>query len=137
MNSTISDEFAEQIVSTCRTAIGDGLRSVIYFTPDAYDVLYVRRDLYDGDLERVHEAKREVVENERLGFATSEIYADFGEDEEPGLGDYEFTQRVFKNGFLTRILVGDRGVLVTTDGFDLAAFREIVVSVRNLLYEIA
>lgn len=135
MYSDISEQFAEQVVATCRTAIGDDLRTVVYFTPDDYDVLYVREDLYDGDLERVREAKREIVENERLGFATSEMYDGYSENADPGLGGYEFTQRVFRNGFLTRILVDERGVLVTTDGFDQTAAREFVVSVRNLLVE--
>lgn len=137
MYTGITQQLADQIVATCRTAIGDDLRTVIAFTPEEFDVLYVRSDLYDGDLERVRTAKREVVENERLGFATTEMYADFDHlaAGASGIGGYEFTQRVFENGFLTRVLVGDLGILVTTDGFDLNGFREIVVSVQNLLLE--
>jgi hypothetical protein len=137
MYSVISEQLAEQVVSTCRTAIGDDLRTVLSFSPEAYDVLYVRSDLYEGDVAQARDAKRAIVENERMGFATRDMYEDFGRVEglEAGIGDYELTQRVFENGFLTRILVGDRGILVTTDDFDLAAAREVVGSVRSLLRE--
>jgi hypothetical protein len=41
----IGTEMADSLVSATRTSLGDTLRSVVYFTPSAFDVLYVRQDL--------------------------------------------------------------------------------------------
>lgn len=41
----------ERIVRTSRTAVGDSLRSVTYFTRDDFEQLYLREDLeQDADL---------------------------------------------------------------------------------------
>ncbi|WP_327052463.1 DUF7522 family protein [Halomicrococcus gelatinilyticus] len=133
----ISDEFADQIVNTARPAVGDALRSVIYYTPDAYDVLYVRSDLYDGDVEAAREAKRTLVENERLGFDSRETYKvqTGAEDVEPAIGEYEFTVRVFSDGFVNRVLTDDHGVVLTTNALYLNEFEELAVSLRTLLVD--
>ncbi|WP_433624592.1 DUF7522 family protein [Halomicrococcus sp. NG-SE-24] len=133
----ISDEFADQLVSTCRPAVGDALRSVVYFTPDAFDVLYVRSDLYDGDTEKARSAKAVFIENERLGFSSSETYNELSPEEgmEPDIGEYEFTVRVFSDGFVNRVVVGDHGVLLTTNQLYLNDFEELAVSLRNQLAE--
>lgn len=133
----ISEEFAEQLVSTCRTAVGDAVRSVIYFTADEFDLLYLRTDLYGGDRERARAAKKKLVENERLGFTTQETYNETADAPgvEPDIGEYEFTIRVFSEGFISRVLVGDRGILLTTDGIDIDAFEDMAVALRRLLAE--
>lgn len=119
-------------VSACRTAVGDSLRTVIQFTPETFDVLYVRSDL--GDVEQIRREKARFVENERAGF--DEDYSDTVETgEEPDIGAYEVTVRVFTDGFLSRVIVGDRGVILTTDGLDVDVMEELSVTLRRLLAE--
>ena len=114
-------ELDEELVSVCRTAIGDEVRSITYFTPDDYDQLYLRDDLeQDADIERF-------AENERLGFASQQTY---GNTE---LGEYEFTIRVFEWGYVTRVIVDDLGVFVTTDPLKMDEFREVATAVRHVL----
>jgi hypothetical protein len=118
-----TDELKQQLVSVCRTAIGDDLRSIVYFTRDEYDQIYLRSDLdQDADIERF-------VENERLGFMSQKAY---GESE---LGDYQFTIRVFEWGYVTRAIIGDHGVFVTTDPLNMREFEEVETSVRTVLGE--
>ena len=115
----------EELVSVCRTAIGDDLRSVTYFTADDYEQLYLRKDLEsEADVERF-------VANERLGFSSQDTYGD------TELGEYLFTIRVFERGYLTRTIVGDRGVFVTTDPLHMDEFEEVETSVRTVLEELA
>jgi hypothetical protein len=133
----ISEAFSDSLVSTARTALGDTLRTVVYFTPEAFDVLYLRSDLYGGDPDRAREVKGRFVNNERLGFDSQETYRDLGEepDAEPDIGEYEFTIRVFSDGFISRVIVGDHGVLLTTDGMEIQSFEELAISLRKLLEE--
>jgi hypothetical protein len=134
-DTNLAPEFTDALVSTCRAAIGDTLRSVIYFTPDAFDLLYLRQDLYAGDEERAREEKSELVDSERVGFGDVERYETFAG--EPGtdsvVGEYEFTVRVFSEGYLGRIIVGGHGVILTTDDIDVDAFEELAVAIRALL----
>ena len=44
----INDRAQDRLVRTTRTAIGDSLRSVTYFTRSDYDQLYLRDD-FDRD----------------------------------------------------------------------------------------
>lgn len=119
--STNTDELTEELVSVCRTAIGDELRSLIYFTDEDYEQAYLRSDLeQDADLEPF-------VANERLGFASQRTYGD------TELGDYEFTLRAFEWGYVTRIIVGDRGVFVTTDPMNMNQFHEVSTAIRETL----
>ncbi|WP_254546295.1 DUF7522 family protein [Halomarina pelagica] len=136
MSTDISVDFAEGLVSTCRTGVGDTLRSVIYFTPDAFDLLYLRSDLYPNE-ERAREVKERFVEIEREGFDAQHSYTELSlePDTEPEIGEYEFTIRVFSDGFISRVLVGDHGVLMTTDEMDIDAFEEIAVSAGKMLEE--
>ena len=130
----VSEEFADSLVSTCRAALGDLLRSVVYFTPEEYELLYLRSDLYGGDEERARAVKAEFVENERMGFTSDETYGKLAdEDAEPGVGDYQFTVRGFSRGFVNRVIVGDRGVLLTTDDLDIGEFEELAVTIRKML----
>jgi len=130
-------ELAETITSACRTAVGDSLRTVIYFTPDGFDVLYVREDLYDGEEGAVRRVKGLFVENEQIGFGDAETYRELTPEPnvEPDVGEYQFTMRIFEHGFLSRVIQGDHGVLTTTDGLQIDAFKELAVTLRKLLAE--
>lgn len=122
--STSTEELADELVSVCRTAIGDGLRSITYFTPDEYEQLYLRADLErDADIQQF-------VANERLGFTSQQTY---GNSE---LGDYEFTIRVFEWGYVTRVIAGDHGVYVTTDPLNMNEFQEVSTAIRTVLEEV-
>ncbi|GAA0674268.1 hypothetical protein ACFQDG_07610 [Natronoarchaeum mannanilyticum] len=118
-----SEELAEELISACRTSIGDTLRSITLFTAEDYDQLYIRSDLeQDAELDRF-------VANERLGFTSQQTYGD------SELGEYEFTIRAFEYGYVTRVIVGDRGVYVTTDEMHMDEFDELATAVRGVLRE--
>ncbi len=115
------EKLAEELVSACRTAVGDRLRSVTYFDADSQDQLYLREDLSaDADLVGF-------VDNERLGFRSQSVY---GATE---LGDYQFTIRVFESGYLTRVIEGGHGAFVTTDGLAVDRFEELASAVQAVL----
>ncbi len=135
MAELVTDEFAESLVSTCRVTVGDSLRSVIYFTPDDFELRYVRSDLYEGDEDALHRAKSAFVENERVGFEDKETYNRLATepDLEPDVGEYEFTIRVFSAGFVSRVIVADRGVIVTSDGIEMGPFEDMAVAIRKML----
>ena len=119
--ASLTDELADELVSVCRTAIGDGLRSLTYFTATDHEQLYLRTDLErDADLERF-------VANERLGFTSQQTYGD------SELGEYEFTIRAFEWGYVTRVIVGDHGVYVTTDPLPTDEFHEVATAIRTVL----
>lgn len=128
-------DLAESIVNTCRVTLGDSLRSVVFFTPDDAELLYLRSDLYEGDEERAQTVKYAFVENERLGFTSQETYKELATQPltEPDIGLYEFTIRVFSDGFVSRVIVGDHGVLLTTDSLDIASFEDKAVAIRKML----
>jgi len=131
----IGGELADGIVSAARTSLGDTLRSVVYFTPSAFDVLYTRRDLYASD-EGMTEAKARLVEFERTGFAEGPIRTVLaGMEGGSDLGRYEFTVRFHENGFVVRIIGGDDGVLFTTDDMDVTAFDDAASAIGRLLTE--
>ena len=115
------DELAAELVSACRTSVGDSLRSVTYFDEDNEEQLYLRSDL-ESDADLVGFA-----DNERLGFRSQAVY------EDTELGDYQFTIRVFDRGFLTRVIVGDHGTFVTTDEMPTEDFEELASAVRSVL----
>jgi len=113
----------QQLVSACRTSVGDELRSVTYFTEDEQEQLYLREDL---------EASADIVgfaDNERLGFRTQAVYHD------TELGEYRFNIRAFERGYLTRIIVGDHGAFVTTDEMEIDLFHELASAVRSVFAE--
>lgn len=112
---------ADELVSACRTTVGDQVRSVTYFTPDDFRQLYLRSDLEsDADLSGF-------VEHESFGFQANTAYRD------SELGDYEYTIRVFENGFLVRVMTDREGVFITTDGLTLRDFDEVAAAVGALL----
>jgi len=125
MGDVASDDLAEQLVSSCRTSVGDELRSVTYFTEDEEEQLYLRDDL---------EAGADLVgfaDNERLGFRTQAVYQD------TELGEYLFNIRTFERGYLTRVIVGDHGAFVTTDEMEMDLFKELASAVRTVLADAA
>jgi hypothetical protein len=126
-------DLADGIVSAARTSLGDTLRSVVYFTPSAFDVLYVRRDLYDSTQD-AREAKGELVELERVGFAeTSVRTASARMAPASNIGRYEFTVRFHEDGFVIRVFGGDAGVVLTTDDMDVSAFEDAAGAIKRLL----
>jgi len=115
------DGLASQIASACRTAAGDDLRSITYFTRDDFEQLYLRSDLQqDADLGAF-------VKHETLGFGAADDY--LGSE----LGDYKFTVRRFDNGFVTRVIRGDHGVFVTLDSLTINRSEEIATALEEIL----
>ena len=116
-----SGNLREQLVSACRTSVGDELRSVTYFTVDEEEQLYLREDL---------EAGADVgafADNERLGFQTQAVYRD------TELGEYLFNIRAFERGYLTRVVAGNHGAFVTTDEMEMNLFKDLASAVRTVL----
>ena len=129
----IEADFEESLVSAARTSLGDTLRSVVYFTPSAFDVLYVRRGLYPS-AEAARDAKSQLVALETVGFAEAPARtAIFDGEHESSIGPYEFTVRFHEDGFVVRVLEGNSGVLLTTDSMDVTAFEEAVGAIKKLL----
>lgn len=117
----LTDELAEELESAARTSVGDELRSITYFTPDDFEQLYLRADLETGaDIGRF-------VSQEINGFEAHDAYRN------TELGEFVFVIRVFEYGYLTRVIVGDRGVFVTTDELDMKSFEELAAAVRQVL----
>jgi hypothetical protein len=111
------------LVRAARTATGDELRSVTYFTEDAVEQLYLREEL-DRTADLVGFA-----ESERHGFHAQSLYRD------TQLGAYQFTVRVFANGYLTRVIANGHGVWVTTDSIEVDRFEELAAALHALLEE--
>lgn len=117
----LSEELAEELVSAARTSVGDELRSVTYFTPTDFEQLYLHSDLETGaDVARF-------VLQESTGFEATDAYHD------TELGTFVFMIRAFEHGYLTRVIVDDRGVFVTTDELDMTSFEELAAAVRQVL----
>ena len=121
-NGVLPEETAEQFVATCRSTIGDSLRSVTYFTRDDYEQLYLREDLErDADLSTF-------IGHEWRGFGVAQNA--YGSTE---LGDYEYTIRVFENGFLLRVTSEREGVIATTDGLTMQDFEAVATALQTVL----
>jgi len=118
----LTEKRADQLKTACRSAVGDSCRSVTYFDATNYMQVYLRGDLeQDADLmsfigHEWHDYK-----------TTTDAYA--GSE----LGKYRYSIRVFENGFLVRVGVGDSGVFVTTDGLKLKDFDSLVATISELL----
>ncbi|SFL32585.1 hypothetical protein SAMN04487950_3365 [Halogranum rubrum] len=133
-DTEIDTEIADRIVSLSRTSLGDSLRSVLYFTPSAFDVLYVRRDLYEST-EVARPIKEPLVEFEQVGFAEAPVRTAISRREGSSIGPYEFTVRFHSDGFVVRAIEGDGGVILTTDSMDVTAFEEAINAIQRLLVE--
>lgn len=116
-------DLQSELISTSRTTVGDELRSLVYFTDDVFEQLYLRDDL-DRTADLVGFA-----ENERLGFRSQQAYTG------TQLGDYAFTIRVFEDGYLTRVIVDGHGVWVTTDAMAIDRFEELATAIETVLSE--
>ncbi|NLV09942.1 hypothetical protein ACAH01_12600 [Halomicrobium sp. HM KBTZ05] len=122
--SIIDKAFADNIVTTARTATGDSLRSVTYFTRANFEQLYLREDLeQDADL-------NDFVGHEWQGYKQTE-----NAYQESELGEYLFTVRAFENGYLLRVTAERSGVLITTDGLSMSSYEEIAEAIGRMLDE--
>ncbi|GAA0676967.1 hypothetical protein ACFQDG_05240 [Natronoarchaeum mannanilyticum] len=121
MAETLPDETAEEIVRTCRAAIGDEVRNVTFITEDDYDIYYVREDV-DADTEATG-----FIEAEQRGFASQRTYG------WSDMGEYVFTIRAFEDGYIGRVIVGDQGVYVTADALTVDSFTDAAESIHDLL----
>lgn len=120
----LSDGLADRIVTTARTATGDSLRSVTYFTRTDFDQLYLRDDLErDADLDTF-------VGHEWRGYRDTQAAYETSE-----LGSVVFTVRAFENGYLLRVATERRGVLITTDGLSMQSYEEIAEALERVLRE--
>ena len=118
----LSDEFAEKIVTTARTATGDSLRSVTYITRTDFDQLYLR-----GDLERDADMNTFVGHEWRSYRETQNAYHN------SELGEYRFTVRAFENGYLLSVATERRGVIITTDGLSMQSYEEIAEAITRMI----
>ncbi|EMA52987.1 hypothetical protein C451_11220 [Halococcus thailandensis JCM 13552] len=123
MNSELlAGDVADQLVTATRTATGDRLRSVTYFTRTDYDQLYLRGDLErDADVMSFIGHEWHDFKNTRNAYRSSE------------LGGYRHTIRVFENGDLLRITTDRNGVFVTTDGLTMSDFEAVASAVLSIL----
>ncbi|MFC4540555.1 hypothetical protein ACFO5R_01280 [Halosolutus amylolyticus] len=129
----VTDDLADSLVTASRTSLGDTLRSVVYFTPSEFDVLYVRQDLYDSPTDS-RGVKSQLVDFELVGFAEAPVRSSLSiADGDRGIGQYEFTVRFHEDGFVVRKLVGNVGVLLTADSMDVTAFEEAAHAIERLL----
>jgi hypothetical protein len=121
-DSGLADEELEsRLVAASRTAVGDSLRSVTYFTPEAYDQVYLRAGL-DNDADITG-----FVEHESVGFRAHTAYR--GSE----LGGYRYTVRAFQNGFLVRVTEADHGLFFTVDDISLRSAEEGAEAVSRVL----
>jgi hypothetical protein len=137
MDALSESELNEAVVSACRTGLGDELRSVVYFTPEAFDLLYLRGDLYDDET-KARAVKAALVETERRSVWPDDPYTERldGADAAAapaGFGEYEFTVRVFAGGFVGRVVTPEHGLIVTVDELDARALEDVAVTLRSLL----
>ncbi len=118
----IDPRTSDRLVRTARTAVGDSLRSVTYFTRDDFEQLYLRDDLeQDADLSTF-------IGNEWRGFRiTQDAY------EGSELGNYNYTIRVFDHGFLVRVTSDREGIFVTTDGLSMQDFESLATAIGEML----
>lgn len=123
-NQLLPDKAKDRLTRTCRTAVGDSLRSLTYINRFDYEQVYLRDDLErDADL-------NSFIGNEWHDFKmTQDAYR--GSE----LGDYRYTIRVFENGYLVRITIEDSGVFITTDGITMQDFEALSKAVEGVLDE--
>ncbi|WP_336345208.1 DUF7522 family protein [Halalkalicoccus ordinarius] len=121
--NVIDPELEEELLSVCRTAVGDELRSITYFDEEHVEQLYLRSDL-DRTADLVGFA-----DHERMGFRSQSAYRN------TQLGEYEATIRMFEHGFLTRVIEGEHGVWVTTDSLSIDRFEELSTALKSVLAE--
>jgi hypothetical protein len=120
----LPEEARGHLATTCRTAAGDSVRSVIYFSRTDYQQVYLRGDLErDADLDTFVGSEWQDFNITQNAYQGSE------------LGDYRYTIRVFENGFLIRVTTTNHGVIITTDNVTLRDFEELATAVGHLFDE--
>lgn len=113
--------FIDELISVCRTGVGDDLRSITYFTEDQVEQVYLRSDLdQTADL-------LGFAELERAGFQADKRYRN------SQLGEYQATVRMFEYGYLTRVIHDRSGVWVTTDSISIDRFKELSAALGPIL----
>ncbi|WP_121744042.1 DUF7522 family protein [Natronorubrum halophilum] len=122
-DEAIDPMLADELLSACRTTVGDELRSITYFTEDVVEQVYLRSDL-DRTADLVGFA-----DHERLGFRSQSAYRN------TQLGEYLATVRLFENGYLSRVIRGPHGVWVTTDEMSMDRFEELTSALEAILDE--
>ena len=122
-NDIIESALADELLSVCRTVVGDELRSITYFTEDDVEQVYLR-----SDLERTADLVG-FAEVERTGFMAQKLYRD------TQLGEYQATIRMFEHGYLTRVVDDRHGVWVTTDPMSMDRFEEVAAALEPVLLE--
>ncbi len=118
----LTSSTVDRFVTTCQDAVGDGLRSVTYFTRDDFEQVYLREELErNADLETF-------IGNEWRGFKVTQNAYEGSE-----LGDYKYTIRAFDNGYLLRVTSDRDGVFVTTDDLTLEEFEGLAAVLHEEL----
>lgn len=120
-SNELESVFADELISVCRTGVGDELRSITYFTEDQVEQVYLRSDL-DRTADLVGFA-----ELERTGFRADTMYRN------SQLGEYRATVRMFEHGYLTRVVYDRYGVWVTTDSMSMDRFEELAAALKPVL----
>ena len=111
----------DRFVETCAEIAGDALRSIVYFTEDDFDQIFLRDYLSaDADIQSF-------VENERGGF--HRIPTQAGSE----LGRYEYTIQRFQGGYLVRVLSGEHGVFVTTNQMPIERYDRLATAIGQEL----
>ncbi|MFB6079075.1 MAG: hypothetical protein ABEJ80_08870 [Halarchaeum sp.] len=118
----LSDAARERLRVIARTALGDSLRSVTYFTRTDYEQVYLRSDLTrDADLSSF-------IGAEWQSFQLLEDAYDGSE-----LGDFEYTIRAFSNGYLLRVTTDREGIFLTTDGLTMTDVESCASAIEETL----
>lgn len=117
----LSENAINRLVDTCTEVAGNSLRSLVYFTEDDFDQIYLRDYLSaEADIQSF-------VQNELEGFHRVPTH------EGSELGRYKYTIRRFHGGYLVRVLVGDHGVFVTTNQMPIEQFDTLAEAIEQEL----
>lgn len=117
----VPEERAERLRRAARTAAGERLRSVTYFTPEEHEQVYLRSDL-DADANVAG-----FVEQARDGFRANDAYV--GTE----LGSYRYTIRRFERGSVVRVTTEQEGVFATAEGLTVERTEEIASALHGVL----
>lgn len=123
VESLLHADAADRLVRTCRTTVGDSLRSVTYYSPAGFEQVYLRNDLEaDADLAGF-------VDHESESFHARTAYR--GSE----LGEYRYTIRVFDRGYLVSVVAADHGAFITMDGLTVSRSRDVASGIVEVLRE--